>query len=150
MIETRPTKARVAIKPGSSRRARGALRGPLRALAVAVVAIVELALCLSMFGPQPLGWLWVGSQVDFATGSLSAGLAVAFVGSVASIVFTVWLARWLESAWQALRPPTVRPGERLGLFETALVISTVLAVIGFAVWFFVIAGPGPTIAPKVN
>ena len=27
-------------------------------------------------------------------------------------------------------------------------ISTIVAVIGFALWFFVFAGPGPTIAPS--
>ncbi len=124
--------------------------GPLRALAIGVIAVVELLLCLSLFGPQELGWLWVGSQVDFATGSLSAGLAIAFIGSVTTIVITVWLGRRLELVWQRLRDPQSESdelGPTPGLFEAAFVISTLLGVIGFAIWFFVIAGPGPTIAP---
>ena len=64
--------------------------GTVRVGASMLVALLELVLCLSIFGPQPLGWLWVGSQVDFATDSLSGGLAVAFVGSVTTIVLTVW------------------------------------------------------------
>ncbi len=123
--------------------------GALRTLASTGVALAELVLCLSLFGPQPLAWLWVGSQVDFALDSLSGGLAVAFVGSVASIVLTVWAGKRLERLWGALRPD-VAEGDRTGLFEATFVISTVLAVIGFAFWFFVLAGPGPTIAPDIQ
>jgi hypothetical protein len=125
------------------------INDPLRGLASALVALVEILLCLSIFGPQPLGWLWVGSQVNFATGSLSSGLAVAFIGSVVSIIATVWAGKRLERVWAALHPQSAEQ-ERIGLFETAFVISTVLAVFGFALWFFVFAGPGPTIAPNVQ
>ena len=119
-----------------------------RKLASALVAIVEIALCLSIFGPQPLGWLWVGSQIE-AAGSLSGGLAVAFIGTVTTIVLTVWLGKRLERVWVLLHPRAADE-ERVGFFETAFVISTVLAVVGFAIWFFVFAGPGPTIAPDLQ
>src|SRR3954467_5065522 len=33
-------------------------------LAAAVLA-VEALLCLSVWGPQPLAWLWIGSQASF-------------------------------------------------------------------------------------
>jgi hypothetical protein len=114
-----------------------------------VVALVELLLCLSIFGPQPLGWLWVGSQVNFATDSLMSGLATAFVGSVASICATVWIARRIERAWLRAAPNAPWLGGR-GLFETALVVATLIALIGFIFWFFVIAGPGPSIAPDLK
>jgi hypothetical protein len=120
----------------------------LRPLALALVGIAEVALCLSIFGPQPLAWLWVGSQVE-AAGSLSGGLAVAFMGTVTTIVITVWLGKRLERVWVALRPESGGEG-RVGLFETAFVLSTIIAVIGFAIWFFVFAGPGPTIAPDIG
>lgn len=119
-----------------------------RTLASGVVALAELLVCLSIFGPQPLGWLWVGSQVDFATDSLSSGLAVAFVGTAMTIIISVWIGKRLERLWLRLRPDA---GDGPGLFETAFVISTVLALIGFAFWFFVFAGPGgPTIAPNLQ
>ena len=124
------------------------LSGAARGVASVLVALLEIGLCLSIFGPQPLAWIWVGSQVE-AAGSLSSGLAVAFVGSVTTIVITVWLGKRLERVWAALHPRTADEG-RVGLFETAFVISTVLALIGFAIWFFLIAGPGPTIAPDIG
>jgi hypothetical protein len=132
------------------RRKPGGALGPLpTTVGTIAVAFVELLLCLSIFGPQPIGWLWVGSQVNFATDSLMSGLATAFVGSVASICATVWLARRIEQAWLRIAPNAPWLGGR-GLFESALVVSTLLAVIGFVFWFFFIAGPGPTIAPDLQ
>ena len=46
----------------------------------ALVLALEVLLCLSVWGPQPLAWLWVGSQADYATGSDFLGIGVAFVG----------------------------------------------------------------------
>jgi hypothetical protein len=113
------------------------------------VGLIELLLCLSIFGPQPLGWLWVGSQVNFATDSLMAGMATAFIGSVVSICATVWIARRIEVYWVGRNPDAPWLGGR-GLFETALVLATILALVGFVFWFFIIAGPGPTIAPNLH
>jgi hypothetical protein len=118
----------------------------MRTIGSGLIIALELVLCLSIFGPQPLGWLWVGSQVE-ASASLSSGLAVAFIGSVTTIVATVWAGKRLERAWVTLHPES---GEgRVGLFERIFVIATLLAVVGFVLWFLVIAGPGPTIAPDI-
>ena len=120
-----------------------------RTLASALIAVLEIALCLSIFGPQPLGWLWIGSQIE-AAGSLSWGLAVAFIGTVTTIVITVMLGKRLERVWATLHPQADEEEGRVGLFETAFVLSTIIAVIGFAIWFFIFAGPGPTIAPDIG
>jgi hypothetical protein len=130
-------------------RPRGRLRSLPAAAGTIAIGLVELLLCLSIFGPQPLGWLWVGSQVNYATDSLMSGLATAFVGSVTSICATVWIARRIEALWLSRNPDAPWLGGR-GLFETALVLATVLALVGFAFWFFIIAGPGPTIAPNLH
>ncbi len=122
--------------------------GIWRTIASGFVALVEVVLCLSIFGPQIAAWMWVGSQVE-GEGSLAGGLAVAFVGSVSTIIATVWLGKRLELVWAKLRPNAAAEGQR-GLFETAFVISTILALIGFVIWFFVFAGPGPTIAPDAG
>jgi hypothetical protein len=127
----------------------GRLRSiPITAGTIAV-GLIELLLCLSIFGPQPLAWLWVGSQVDFATDSLMAGMATAFIGSVVTICATVWIARRIEAFWVSRNPEAPWLGGR-GLFETALVLATILALVGFVFWFFIIAGPGPTIAPNLH
>ena len=64
---TAPPRFRVRPAEGSPGRRRFD-----RALAVALL-LLETLLCLSLFGPQPLGWLWVGSQVQYLTGFVTAG-----------------------------------------------------------------------------
>ena len=54
-----------------------------RAIAVFVL-LVETLVCLTLWGPQPVAWLWVGSQVDYHSGSVTLGIAVAFAGMIAS------------------------------------------------------------------
>lgn len=127
----------------------GRLRSIPTTAGTIAVGLIELLLCLSIFGPQPLAWLWVGSQVDFATDSLMAGMATAFIGSVVTICATVWIARRIEAFWVGRNPEAPWLGGR-GLFETALVLATILALVGFVFWFFIIAGPGPTIAPNLH
>jgi hypothetical protein len=127
----------------------GRLRSIPTTAGTIAVGLIELLLCLSIFGPQPLAWLWVGSQVDFATDSLMAGMATAFIGSVVTICATVWIARRIEAFWVSRNPDAPWLGGR-GLFETGLVLATILALVGFVFWFFIIAGPGPTIAPNLH
>ena len=133
-----------------TRRSRsGGLRSLPAAAGTILIGLLELVLCLSIFGPQPIAWLWIGSQANYATDSLMAGLATAFIGSVISICATVWIARRIEAFWVSRNPDAPWLGGR-GLFETALVLATILSVVGFMFWFFVIAGPGPTIAPNLH
>ena len=40
-------------------------------LLAAFVLVVETLVCLTLWGPQPVAWLWVGSQVDYHTGSVT-------------------------------------------------------------------------------
>ena len=85
----------------AGRRAAGA--GPTRLLAAGVLAL-EALLCLSVWGPQPAAWLWVGSQVVYQTGSNMLGVVVAFFGILATTFITLALARrgWTAS-WRLLR-----------------------------------------------
>lgn len=158
--------SRSASSPGSSGEHRLRPVGPRRAgrgeqeLAISlppalrITATVGLPplvtlLCFSLFGPQPLAWLWIGSQVEGATQSLGAGLAVAFFGSVTTIIATAWLARRLDVLWVAVRRGAGgQPGS--GFLEPAMVLGTALAVLAIVIWLFIIEGTGPSIAPQVQ
>ena len=65
--------------------------------------LVEALLCLSVWGPQPLAWLWVGSQVVYHGGSNMLGIVVAFFGILASLLVTLALATRLDRFWRLLR-----------------------------------------------
>src|SRR5918992_1320297 len=69
---------------GSPERGGAGRRRADAALAAAVLVLVVL-LCLTLWGPQPAAWLWVGSQVDYQTGSVSLGIAAAFGGVIGTL-----------------------------------------------------------------
>lgn len=111
-----------------------------RALAVAIL-ILETLVLLTLWGPQPIAWLWVGSHVDYQTGSVEAGIVVAFAGMCATLLMTLSVARLLDHAWRLTR----RAGgyeQRSGAIERIFVISVGLGLTVFLFYFFVIQGPG--------
>ena len=117
-----------------------------RALAVAILAL-ETALCLTLLGPQPLGWLWVGSQVEYLTGWVTAGISTVMLGCLVSLFLTMVLAKRLDHAWRLVRRAGGHRQER-GALELIFGLSVVIALVAFSTWFFLIQGPGPSLAPR--
>ena len=107
---------------------------------------IELVLCLSLFGPQPLGWFWIGSQVQYQTGYVTAGIGTILLGCLASLMLTMALAKRVDHAWKLVRRAAGHRQER-GALERIFAASVGIALILFTFWFFVIQGPGPTLAP---
>jgi hypothetical protein len=107
---------------------------------------VELLLCLSLFGPQPLAWLWIGSQVDYLTGYVTAGIATIMIGCLASLLLTMAAAKRVDHAWKLVRRAAGHRQER-GALERIFASCVGIAFVAFAIWFLIIQGPGPSIAP---
>ena len=138
---TAPPRYRGTPPPADARR-----RTVDRVLA-ACILVVETLLCVSLWVPQPLAWLWVGSQVDYETGSVEAGISVAFIGMIATLFLTLVLAKQLDHVWKLVR----RAGgheQKEGALERIFVISIAIAGFLFLIWFFLIEGPGPQLAPR--
>jgi hypothetical protein len=117
-----------------------------RALAAAVLAL-EALLCLSVWGPQPAGWLWIGSQVNYWTGSVFLGIVVAFFGVMATLFLTLSLATRLDRVWRLLRRAAGYE-QREGVVARIFGATAIVALVAFGVWFVVIQGPGPQLAPR--
>ena len=96
----------------------------------------------------PIAWLYIGSQVQAETGSVGAALAVMFIGSVVSIVVIVALLGWLNRKHVELREARGLESHGQTALEAVMTVSAVIAVLAFGVWFFLIEGPGPSIAPR--
>jgi hypothetical protein len=128
------------VEPSSERRRRADVL-----LAHALLAL-ELLLCLSLFGPQPLGWLWIGSQVDYLTGYVTAGISVVMLGCLASLMLTMAAAKRVDHAWRLVRRAAGHRQEG-GALERIFATSVAVAAVAFTVWFLLIEGPGPTFAP---
>src|SRR4051812_41444386 len=123
----------------------GAGRRRLDAWLAAGVLALEALLCLSVWGPQPAGWLWIGSQVVGWTDSNLLGVAVAFVGTLATTFLTLALAARLDRVWRLLRRAAGHE-QREGALARLFGASAVLALLVFAVWFLVVKGPAPSLA----
>jgi hypothetical protein len=129
-------------EPSSERR-----RAADKVLAHLLLA-VEMVLCLSLLGPQPLGWLWIGSQVDYLTGYVTAGIATVMLGCLASLMLTMAGAKRVDHAWKLVRRAAGHHQER-GALERIFATSVAIAAVGFTAWFLVIEGPGPSLAPSL-
>jgi hypothetical protein len=113
----------------------------------ALLLAVECILCLSLWGPQPIAWMWVGSQVNYATDSVFMGIVTAFFGMVCTLFITVAVARRVDHAWKLVRRAAGYEQKR-GALERIFIITAGVAIVGFAFWFLIIAGPGPQVAPN--
>jgi hypothetical protein len=138
---TGPLKYRSTPERGGARRRRADA-----ALAAAVLVLIVL-LCLTLWGPQPVAWLWVGSQVDYLTGSVTAGIAVAFAGMIGTLMLTLALATRLDRAWRILRRAAGHE-QSDGVLVRIFGSTAIVAGVAFLVWFVVLEGPAPSMAPQ--
>ena len=138
---TAPVHYRTPPQRGSGRRRRADA-----ALALAVLAL-EALLVLSAWIAQPVGWLWVGSQVDYRTGSVFLGITVAFLGLVGTLILTLVLATRLDHVWRLLRRAAGHD-QRDGALGRIFMVTAIVAAIGFTFWLVVLQGPAPSIAPR--
>ena len=129
------------VTPASERRRRA------DRLLAGLLFTLEVLLCLSLLGPQPVGWLWVGSQVDYLTGYVTAGIAATMLGCLASLMLTMAVAKRVDHAWKLVRRAAGYRQER-GALERIFAVSVAAVLVVFTVWFFIIEGPGPTFAPS--
>ena len=108
----------------------------------AFVLLVETLVCLTLWGPQPVAWLWVGSQVDYHAGSVSAGIAVAFAGMIATLMVTLALATRMDRVWRLLRRAAGRD-QREGMLTRIFTATAIVALAGFGCWFLLLGGAAP-------
>jgi hypothetical protein len=113
----------------------------------AFLLAIETFLCVSVWGPQPVGWLYVGSYVKYWTDSISLAIVVAFAGMLLTLFVTLSLAKRVDHAWKLVRRAAGYEQER-GALERIFVITLMIVGTLFVLWFFIIAGPGPSLAPR--
>ncbi len=117
------------------------------ALLAAAVLVAETLVALSAYVPQPVGWLWVGSHVDYQAGSVFLGITVAFLGLIASLIVTLVVATRLDHLWRLLRRAAGHD-QREGMLGRIFMTAAIVAAIGFTVWLVLLEGPAPSVAPR--
>ena len=98
-------------------------------------------LCILCWGPIPIACLWIGSQINYLTGSVSLGILSSFVGLFALLFGALALMRKLDTAWILVRRAAGHD-QRTGALGRIFAAVAVVFALGFALWFLVIHGPG--------
>ena len=68
------------------------------------------------------------------------------IESSVSLMLTMALAKRVDHAWRLVRRAAGHRQER-GALERIFVVSVGIAVVVFGIWFILIEGPGPSLAP---
>jgi hypothetical protein len=132
---TAPIRYRALPKRGSDRRQRA--DGSLANLMLAAMTVLSL-LC---WGPIPLACLWLGSEANYLTGSVSLGILIAFIALFALLFGTLSLLRRLDAAWVLVRRAAGHD-QRSGVLGRIFAATAAVGAIVFVFWFLVIHGPG--------
>jgi hypothetical protein len=108
-----------------------------------VLLLIMLIGGLVLWVGIPLAWLWIGSQIQAATGSLGAAVGAMMIGVVGSIVLLIPVLGWLSNKHRALLVARGQPDNGHLALEVVLVASATIAVVLFAAWFLLFAGSSP-------
>lgn len=112
-----------------------------------VSAFWMFAIGCAMWIGVPVFWLWIGSQIKASSNSLSIALAVMVVGALATIVLLIKLLGNLHRTWhEEYERLNERRPQRTPL-EPVLVISAIMALIVFGIFFAFFAGPTSNFSP---
>lgn len=132
---TAPVRFRSLPERGSERRRR--IDDSLAALLCAAIAFISL-LC---WGPIPLACLWLGSQANYLSSSVSVGILVSFAALGGLLFGALMLLRRLDNAWILVRRAAGHD-QRTGVLGRIFAITAAIGALIFAIWFIVIHGPG--------
>lgn len=91
----------------------------------------------------PLGWLYVGSQVQGKTHSLGTAVAVMMVGVLVSALAIVAVLGWLNRKHVELREARGLAPRGHTALEAVMTVSAGIALVSFGVWFLLFAGSSP-------
>jgi hypothetical protein len=108
-----------------------------------VLLLIMLIGGLVLWVGIPLAWLWIGSQIQAATGSLGAAVGAMMIGVVVSIVLLIPVLGWLSNKHRSLLVARGQPDNGHLALEVVLVASATIAVVLFAAWFLLFAGSSP-------
>jgi hypothetical protein len=132
---TAPVHFRALPERGGEMRQR--VDGSLASLMLAAITL----LCLLCWGPIPVACLWLGSQANYLTGSVSLGLVVSFGALFALLFGALSLMKRADNVWILVRR-AAGYDQRAGVLGRVFAITAVLCAAAFLLWFLVIHGPG--------
>jgi hypothetical protein len=110
-------------------------------VAAAVLLAVQIFINLLFWGPIPAGSLWVASQVQYHTGSVSLGILLGFVVLLAVLFAGLALLKRLDHAWVLTRRAAGHD-QRQGVIGLIFGVCAVVGGAAFMFWLLFIGGLG--------
>lgn len=109
-------------------------------LAVALLAAMAL-LTAAVWGPLPVGAMWISSQVASSNAGLWLIVALALV--IGFVFGALMLLRRLDQVWILVRR-AAGVDQRTGILGRLFLITTLVVVPVFMIWFVFLGGIRPT------
>jgi hypothetical protein len=143
-VGRRPGTAPVRFKaiPQRGTQVRQRIDGSFAGLLLAAM----VALSLACWGPIPLACLWIGSEIDYLSGSVFLGIVAAFIALFPLLFGALSILRELDHAWILVRRAAGHD-QRTGALARIFGTTAVVCAVAFAFWFLVIHGPGSQVVP---
>jgi hypothetical protein len=138
---TAPLRFRKLPERGGEKRQR--VDGSLAGVLFAAMTAISL-LC---WGPIPIACLWIGSEVNYLTGSVSFGILVAFAALLVLLFGALAILRRLDNAWILVRRAAGHD-QRTGVLGRIFAATAAICALLFIFWFLIIHGPGTNLGSK--
>ena len=139
----------IGRRPGTAPVRYGRLpeRGSKRRIAIDAVASAVLLglmalLTAALWGPLPVAAMWISSQV--ASENVGVWILLAFALVLAFVFGTLMLLRRLDNVWILVRR-AAGVDQREGILGRLFLITTIVVVPIFTVWFVFLGGMRPTV-----
>lgn len=120
---------------------RAAHRQHMDGFLAGVLFAAIFVLSLLCWGPIPLACLWIGSQADYLSGSVSLGILVSFIGLFVLLFGALAVLRRVDQAWILVRRAAGHD-QRTGALGRVFAVTAAVCAVSFMFWFLIIQGPG--------
>jgi hypothetical protein len=144
-IGRRPGTAPVRYRDAPERKL--GVRRVLDAAFAGAILVVMVLVAMSFWGPIPLAWLWIGGHLKGEVDSVTLSISVSFAGLLFTLFAGLALLKRLDQFWILVRRAAGHD-QRKGMIGPVFAAAAILGVTAFTIWFLVIAGPGPSVAPS--
>ena len=115
-----------------------------------VMLAVMFAGAMALWIGVPVLWLYIGSKVQASTNSVGAALGLMLFGSIATILLVVPLLGRVNDAYEHVREHRGLENYGQAPLEAVLVVSAVIAVVLFVIWFVLFAHSAPLPIPETT
>jgi hypothetical protein len=138
---TAPTRYRTPPERGTARRQR--VDGLVAHAVLGLMVLVNLL----FWGPIPALSLWIASQVQYQTDSVSLGILLGFLALLALLFGGLAVLKRMDRFWILARRAAGHD-QRQGVLGRVFATTAVIGAVCFTFWLLFIGGLGSTLAPR--